>query len=489
MLKRQMIGYILAAMVLFPAPQNTHAQTAMQQILSNGPADRRINIVFLSEGYTQNELGKYILDANALLNYLLRVSPYRAYPNVFNAFAISVASNESGADHPAQNIFRDTYFNSSYGTGNLQRLITISGDGYSKVTTLLQNSMPEYDLVVLIVNDTEYGGSGGFPAITSVHSSASEIVVHELGHSFADLTDEYESPFPGYTPYERLNSTQLTQREKIRWNAWISPSTPVPTPETGQFLAGVGLFEGGQYRSTGWYRPKTNCKMRSLGVPFCEVCAEAHVKAIYSLLGPIDASFPAQNSLTIEKTDSVLLRIQPLTPFNPTIAINWFVDEDTVAVASGEAFWAKGQALDAGSHTVTAKAADTTGLAKIASTLASLQDSVAWIIDVQETATAIAGENNGIPAEFGLDQNYPNPFNPETNISYHLAIPGHTRLEIFSVTGRRIRILVNRQQTAGRYAVKWDGRDEKGVAVSSGIFFLRFEAGAFSATRKLILNR
>lgn len=486
MRKRQIIEYTITAIALFLAYQNTHAQETIRQILNNGPTDKRINIVFLSEGYTQNELDKYIADAISLLDYTLSVSPYQAYPSYFNAFAISVASNESGADHPAQNIFRDTYFSSSYGTGSLQRLITISGDGHSKATTLLQNLMPEYDLAVLIVNDPEYGGSGGFPAITSVHNSAPEIVVHEIGHSFADLTDEYESAFPGYTPYERLNSTQLTQREQIRWNVWISPSTPVPTPEGGQFLVDVGLFEGAQYQTTGWYRPKMNCKMRSLGVPFCEVCAEAHVKAIYTLLDPIDAFFPKLDRLIIEKTDSVLLSIDLLLP---TIEIRWFVDGDAMPFENGEEFWVKGSALNIGSHTVTAKVKDTTEFVKIPSSLACLQDSVAWIIDVQETPTAIADENDGIPTQFGLDQNYPNPFNPETNITYHLATPSLVKLEIFNLVGQRIRTILNRNQAAGSYSVKWDGRDESGAVVSSGIFFLHLEADKFTSTRKLILNR
>jgi hypothetical protein len=89
------------------------------------------------------------------------------------------------------------------------------------VYTLLQNLMPEYDIVMMIVNDAEYGGAGGFPAITSINSSAPEIVIHELGHSFAGLGDEYDAPFPGYPDVEEPNTTRETRREFIKWRPWV----------------------------------------------------------------------------------------------------------------------------------------------------------------------------------------------------------------------------------------------------------------------------
>ena len=92
--------------------------------------------------------------------------------------------------------------------------------------------MPEYHIVLIIVNDPQYGGTGGDFAISSVHESAPEIVMHELRHSFGNLADEYDTYTPGYYGHEGPNTTAETVRELIKWNAWILPVTPVPTPET-----------------------------------------------------------------------------------------------------------------------------------------------------------------------------------------------------------------------------------------------------------------
>ncbi len=171
-------------------PRQVRPQATLQPLLNNGATAARLNVVIFSEGYTSQELSKYSADANTLLNKLLNTQPFKEYNSYFNAFAISVASKESGSDHPSRNLFRDTFFNSTYDSFGIQRLITISGAGRVRVDSLLQLLMPEYDIVLMIVNDPEYGGSGGFPAITSINISAPEIVVHEIGHSFAGLGDE-----------------------------------------------------------------------------------------------------------------------------------------------------------------------------------------------------------------------------------------------------------------------------------------------------------
>src|SRR5206468_10357425 len=111
----------------------------------------------------------------------------------------------------------------------------------------------------------------------------------ESGHTFADLTDAYGDPFPGYTPIEKPNATAQTHRSLVKWAAWILPTTPLPTPQDPANSQLVGLFEGAEYQSNGWYRPKLDCKMRTLGTPFCEVCSEALVKSMYTAIRPIDS--------------------------------------------------------------------------------------------------------------------------------------------------------------------------------------------------------
>lgn len=94
-----------------------------------------------------------------------------------------------------------------------------------------------------------------------------------------------------------------------------------------------------------------------------------------------------------------------------------------------------------------------------------------------------------MPHAFELYQNYPNPFNPETKISYRLREASHTKLEIFNVMGKRIRILVNSEQGAGLHTINWDGKDESGKILSGGVYFYRLWIDDFAKTRKLVLVR
>src|ERR1039458_1782019 len=103
------------------------AQPVMITLVTNGPVSNRLNVVLFSEGYTANQLDQFLVDATNAVNALLAAAPFQEYSNYFNAFAIPVASNESGSDHPVSSQFRDTYFNSSYDPDS-DLLITIPPD-------------------------------------------------------------------------------------------------------------------------------------------------------------------------------------------------------------------------------------------------------------------------------------------------------------------------------------------------------------------------
>lgn len=216
---------------------NLQGQT-VGALFESGPRDNRINLVVLSEGYTASELGAFPAQAQKLVDHLFSEDPFLAYKNLFNAYSISVASEESGADIPSEDIDVDTAFDATFGSSGIERLLTIIN---SKVSTVLLNHLPEYDIVLVLVNSTKYGGSGGNFAVTSLASSAVEIAAHEIGHSFGGLADEYE--LAGGSPRERPNATAETDRAKIRWNSWIEDETPVPTPEGSEWRDVIGLFE------------------------------------------------------------------------------------------------------------------------------------------------------------------------------------------------------------------------------------------------------
>lgn len=344
-----------------------HGQATLSIIQSNGPTATRINLVVLSEGYTAGQLGQFRTDAQALVNALLGTAPFSDYAGYFNAFAIAVASAESGADHPPA-VLRNTYFNASFNSYGRPELLTIPpnnfdpnyANGRGKVDALLQALLPEYDLVMLLVNDPTYGGSGGPVLISSLHSSAPDIVRHEAGHTFAGLADEYSAYDPLFTPAEKPNATARTNRAQIRWNVWIDSGVPLPTPPVLEYEEVIGLFEGAQYRPTNWYRPKLNCKMRHLEAPFCEVCAEEIVRSVYRLTPPIESAEPTATKLVATLNQTMIFTVQPRRPEPHALGVQWRTNGVPVPGATQTQFVLVPAALGSGLHTVQVEVRDPT---------------------------------------------------------------------------------------------------------------------------------
>ena len=202
-----------------------------------------------------------------------------------------VPSNESGADKPFCNdsqpvITRDTAFDAKFCTFNIRRLVTVDN---AKVLTAAA-AVPDWDIVFVLVNDTEYGGSGGQIAVATTNSNSVGVAQHEFGHTFTLLADEYTSAYPGYPACSDLppatspcepNVTNQTTRNLIKWTRWIDPATPVPTLSQVADPLGAGLWQGARYFTTGMYRQCFSGLMQSLGRPFCHVDSEAFVKRLY----------------------------------------------------------------------------------------------------------------------------------------------------------------------------------------------------------------
>jgi hypothetical protein len=416
----------------------------LTQIRDTGRRDNRINIVILSEGYTSGELNtKFPTDAQAKMNGFLTAEPYKEYAPYINVFTIAVASAQSGSDHPSRNEFRDTYFNSSYDSFGQERLTTIPpndrdsnfDNGLGKVYALLAQFVPDYDQVLMVVNDKDYGGSGGPVSIASVNEAATEILIHEIGHTFADLADEYETNDADYSPVERPNATQQTTREQIKWNVWISPGTPIPTPEdidpsTGQPVYGavIGLFEGANYRLTGWYRPKHECKMRVLGVPFCSVCAEALVLNIYQRLTLSDSASPdPSRPVVISPLQTKAFSVAALKPATHALSVQWFIDNTPVQGATGEVYNLSGPGLAAGRHTLRVDLRDPTTFVR-SDHDNRLAQSISWTVSTAEYTTTDLGPYR-IYSINDAGQMVGEAYNQSS---------GHSHATLFSADGARI---------------------------------------------------
>jgi hypothetical protein len=327
----------------------------------SGPRSQRINIVLLSEGYTAANMPNFATHVNNVVNYLFTKEPWQQYRSYCNIYRIEIASSESGCDNGAGGGLKDTYFHSGFNTPSVPQLLTMTNTGVSRALSLLNTHVPEYDVVLVIVNDTKYGGSGGSIAVASIHSSSGGIAEHEFGHSFAGLADEYDFDYAVYTPKEMPNNTAQTTRSLIRWNSWIDSSTAIPTAEISANDNVVGLFEGSMYRTTGWYRPHNNSLMRSLSRPIGQVNREAFVLNYYSRVGLIDGNSPATTTRSVAGFEKLSFSVSPKSPSSGVaLVITWRIDGQVVPGATSAAFLIDSDALGNGSHSVSASLRDPT---------------------------------------------------------------------------------------------------------------------------------
>ena len=301
----------------------TASAESVHAVRQNGPPANRLDIAIMGDGYTALELEKYVQDAERLIASVFDEEPFRTYGTYFNVHRVDVISGESGADHPMSELFRDTALGSFYDCAGIARLICVD---HASVNDVLLRSLPpeRRDIVIVLVNDPEYGGSGGSIAVTSLHPTAVEILLHEIGHTLGLLADEYEyGPPDCWTsdePYA-ANVTIETDRVRIKWARWIAPDTDVPT-----FLSAdnvPGLYEGADYCWTGKYRATYNSKMRSLARPFEAVNVEQLTKRIYSFVSPIDGA----GQRTARGRSPVLrFYVRPQSPTSHALRIRWELD-------------------------------------------------------------------------------------------------------------------------------------------------------------------
>jgi hypothetical protein len=294
----------------------------------------------------------------------------------------------------------DTALDAAYNCSGIQRLICVNS---TKVNQVIARTLPAsyFDVILVIVNDQEYGGSGGIPAVASVNPSAVEIIIHEVGHSFGLLADEYvgggPSCFPNIEPSEP-NATMANVRASIKWNYWINASTPIPTTTT---TAGVpGLYVGSKYCDTGLYRPTYQSKMNVLGFPFEQINTEQHVKRIYNLVSPIDTSSPAGSTVALNTAQSQIFSITTPQPFTHTLNINWLVDGQQSG--TGTSFTLTGGTLSPGTHTVRAVIADPTPLVR-SDPQQLLSENRDWNVNVQNTTVSVTVQTNPDGRSFTVD--------------------------------------------------------------------------------------
>lgn len=351
---------IFILLCLFLLRSEAAAQDIIEKIVDNGDDPLKNVWVILAEGYTASELAKFQSDTTTLTTGFFSVSPFKEYKTAINVYTVFSPSYETGADHPSDGIYADTAFDATFETYGIDRLLTVNDEKALNAASQIQY----FDAVFALVNDDQYGGSGGGVIVVSTNENSIEIALHEAGHVVGKLADEYETEYPGYPSGDNEpNVTYQTKREKVPWKDWIESDIPLPTPEDYS-IDSIGLFEGARYLSGGIYRPKHNCKMRSLNEPFCEVCREALVLYVYDVVNPIEKFGPIEPETELAPGRAVTLWVEPLkldgSPYDPL----WEIDDEILELESQMELVLFPSSVKKGKHTVSIWINDATDMVK-----------------------------------------------------------------------------------------------------------------------------
>jgi hypothetical protein len=365
-----------------------------ETLVESGPASNRVNLFVLGDGYTSSETATLRAEAVKVSDLLLSQpfwAPYRQFINVVVIYSTSGCSGARNGDMPPSCI---TVFDSFFNCGGTERLLCADNN---LLTQVLASDAPEYqssrDMVLVSVNDTKYGGSGGMYATFSRDSAAPDIAIHELGHSFAGLADEYEDGGGGACPLPDCgepNVTSLFERDTLKWGAWVLPSTPLPTPETDENASVVGAFEGARYTPTGIYRPRLDCRMRTLESPYCEVCSEGWIGQIWDNVRRIETTSPSTNSVSVEQGFSQTFAYTGPKTSPASLTQAWKLDGALVGAA--ETYTLDGCVVSVGSHSLVLENTDPTTMVRN-DALNLRTESTTWNLTV--TAGAAEACNTG----------------------------------------------------------------------------------------------
>ena len=258
-----------------PAPKLPYA---IYNVYGDFPVENAVDIVLLPDGYTEQEMGKFVQDCQFFVNSLFSYAPYDRYQDRFNVRAVLVPSQDSDITMPGDGLYRNTALSCSFWTFDSERYCMT----YDNETMKTLAGQVPYDQIYILANTMKYGGGGIFNSYcvsTTGDSYASDVIIHEFGHGFAGLADEYA--YDGTDNYNlkvepwEPNITTLVNFES-KWNDMIGKKTPVPTPVDKKYENTVGVYEGAGYQLHGIYRPMIDCLMNTFnGEKFCPVCERA----------------------------------------------------------------------------------------------------------------------------------------------------------------------------------------------------------------------
>ena len=335
-------------------------------IRSTGVTSARVDLVIVAEGYTAAERDKFLADANAFTTYMLSGTnktlndPFATYAALVNAKAVFVASNQSG--YSTDTVTVDTAFGSRAYLSDGRLIYGNESKVYGALSSIGADGK---DIVIVLINSDKYGGAGGSVAwATAGNPSSYEVALHEIGHSFAGLQDEYADPaLTDFFPLDGLVSAHVATTNdpaQVPWKDWIGFEDGLGT---------VGAYEGGYYRATGVWRATQFSKMLYLNTAFSAPEKEAFVDRFYAVTSGL---------VTLSK-QKLLTTALAATPDNALFAYSWTLGGKAAGTNSASLDLSaaiKAAADGAVTLDLGVTITDATGMVRKASVLADSQETV-----------------------------------------------------------------------------------------------------------------
>jgi hypothetical protein len=254
---------------------------AVTKVYGSGDPHTSVDLAFIAEGYKADEMGKFREDVKKMADILFAEAPFSDYKDRFNIWAVEAISQDSGTDVPGEHIYVNTALNSSFYTFDIDRYLTTQD---IKAVNDYAAAVP-HDNIIVLINSTRYGGGGVYnyyTGTTTGNQLSPKVFIHEFGHGFAGLADEYYTSTVAYDEFYPLNvepwGPNITTMVNFgaKWKKMIAKDIPIPTPPEEKYKDVTGLFEGGGYSAKGIFRSEMDCRMKSNGPKgYCSVCRNA----------------------------------------------------------------------------------------------------------------------------------------------------------------------------------------------------------------------